>query len=92
MPGTRLDALAARYWETFLETHPLFATAVGDRRYDDRLADPTDEGVAAVRARLVALLAEVDALDAPDAMRWTPTRRTPTRGRGRRTRWTPEPA
>ena len=27
----RLGALAAAYWDTFLETHPLFATAVGDR-------------------------------------------------------------
>ena len=45
-----LDALAAEYWETYLETHPLFATAIGDQRFDDRLPDPTPEGSAAVRA------------------------------------------
>jgi hypothetical protein len=27
-----LDALARGYWDTYLETHPLFATAIGDPR------------------------------------------------------------
>ncbi len=58
-----LDALAAEYWETYLEVSPLFATAVGDARYDDRLSDPTPEGTATSRARFEALLARTDALD-----------------------------
>jgi uncharacterized protein (DUF885 family) len=62
-PRARLGALAGAYWDTFLETHPLSATAVGDRRYDDRLADPTEAGVAAARARFAGLLAEVEALE-----------------------------
>ncbi|MDP2350159.1 MAG: DUF885 domain-containing protein [Chloroflexota bacterium] len=61
--GTTLGALAGAYWETFLETHPLFATALGDPRFDDRLADPTPAGIAAARARYTGLLADVDAID-----------------------------
>jgi uncharacterized protein (DUF885 family) len=66
-PRTRLDALGGTYWEAYLETHPLFATAIGDARYDDQLSDPTDSGVATTRARFAGLLDELDALDAMDA-------------------------
>ena len=52
--SARLDGLARRYWKTFLETAPvtlvfdggaggpLFATALGDHRYDARVrcSDP----------------------------------------------------
>ena len=62
MARTALGALAGSYWETFLETHPLFATALGDPRFDDRLADPTPAGIAAARGRFAELLADVDAL------------------------------
>jgi len=55
-----LEALAAEYWETYLETHPMFATTIGDVRYDDRLADPTPEGSAAMATRFEALLARAD--------------------------------
>jgi uncharacterized protein (DUF885 family) len=58
-----LARLAAEYWDTFLETHPLFATAVGDARFDDRLSDPTPEGTAAARARFAALRDRAAALD-----------------------------
>jgi len=58
-----LARLAAEYWDTFLETHPLFATAVGDDRFDDRLSDPTPEGIAAARARFAALRDRAAALD-----------------------------
>src|SRR5262249_33604536 len=61
-PG-ELDALAAEYWDTYLETHPLFATAIGDSRYDDILPDPTPQGTALTRARYLALLDRVNALD-----------------------------
>ena len=62
-PRTRLDALAAEYWDTYLESHPLFATTVGDPRYDDRLPDPTPEGTGATLARFAALRQRVEALD-----------------------------
>lgn len=36
---TELDRLAEAYWEKYLERHPVHATALGDRRFDDRLDD-----------------------------------------------------
>ncbi|MEE8594238.1 MAG: DUF885 family protein, partial [Gemmatimonadota bacterium] len=39
-----LAALGERYWEWHLETSPRSATSIGDRRYDDRLADITLTG------------------------------------------------
>jgi len=56
-----LDALAATYWDAFLEANPLFATAIGDPRFGGLLPDPTPEGAAAERDRLAALLTEADA-------------------------------
>ena len=35
-----------RYWEDLLEVEPLLGTQVGDERYDDRLPDPSPEGLA----------------------------------------------
>jgi uncharacterized protein (DUF885 family) len=40
-------ALVDRYWEGLLETEPLLGTQVGDERYDDRLPDPSEAGIAA---------------------------------------------
>ncbi len=59
-----IDGLAATYWDTFLESNPLFATTLGDARFDGRLPDPTPKGQAAARARYAAILAEAEALDA----------------------------
>ncbi len=39
--------LADRFWEGFLERQPLYATLLGDERYDDRLDDPGPAGRAA---------------------------------------------
>lgn len=39
-----IDKLAAEYWEFRLLDEPLFATQLGDRRYDDRLSDITPRG------------------------------------------------
>jgi uncharacterized protein (DUF885 family) len=64
-PATRpIDGLAATYWDAFLEANPLFATTLGDPRFDGRLPDPTPEGQAAVRASYAAILAQAEALDA----------------------------
>src|SRR6184192_1116708 len=42
---SRVRELADRYWDRFLELEPLFATQVGDERFDDRLPDPSAEGL-----------------------------------------------
>ena len=44
----RAVALADRFWEELLEREPIFATAIGDERYDDRLPDIGEEGRGAV--------------------------------------------
>ena len=49
---TALDRLADAYWEAFLRRHPTFATALGDRRFDDRLEDNSSEANQAWRALL----------------------------------------
>jgi uncharacterized protein (DUF885 family) len=42
-----VHAFADRAWESFLALNPLWATAQGDERWDDRLDDPGPEGRAA---------------------------------------------
>jgi uncharacterized protein (DUF885 family) len=49
---TALDRLADAYWDAFLRRHPAFATALGDRRLDDRLEDHSAEANDAWRAFL----------------------------------------
>jgi uncharacterized protein (DUF885 family) len=49
---TALDRLADAYWEAFLRRHPTFATAIGDRRFDDRLEDESAAAKDAWRAML----------------------------------------
>jgi uncharacterized protein (DUF885 family) len=51
------------YWNRFLAVEPLFATAVGDARFDDVLPDPSEEGRAErqrVHAGLLEAAAGVD--------------------------------
>ena len=43
----QFDALADKAWEGILAQEPLMGTFVGDERYDDRLADPSETGRAA---------------------------------------------
>jgi uncharacterized protein (DUF885 family) len=68
-----LDRLTAEYWESYLEANPLNATAIGDPRFDDRLADHTPAGSAATIRRFEALLARADSIDPADE---TPAERT----------------
>jgi uncharacterized protein (DUF885 family) len=59
---TALDRLADAYWEAFVRRNPTFATALGDRRFDDRLEDYSSEANNAWRALLEAFeheLAEI---------------------------------
>jgi len=62
-PFPDILALADEYWQAFVEFSPVSATAIGDRRYDDRLDDPSPAANAAHRRRLGALRARTGALD-----------------------------
>jgi uncharacterized protein (DUF885 family) len=66
--GKRLAQLADAYWEAAIAFAPVTATAIGDRRFDDRMPDPTPEAAAAQLGRLTALLADVDALAPVEAL------------------------
>src|SRR5215510_12422204 len=46
-PDDAARDLAERFWEHILEEEPLIGTSVGDERYDDRLPDPSEDGLAA---------------------------------------------
>jgi uncharacterized protein (DUF885 family) len=62
-PSDQLEALATRAWDAILEAEPLYATAIGDRRFDDRLPPVTPSDRAAVVARLRTLHAEAAILN-----------------------------
>ena len=57
-----VNALADRYWQAYLEQHPLLATMYGDDRWDDRMDDPSPAGRAAAAALRQRTLAELVAL------------------------------
>jgi uncharacterized protein (DUF885 family) len=57
-----LAQAAADYWSAHLERHPVEATAIGDNRFGDRLADPSPEATAAALAELDALAARLDGI------------------------------
>ncbi|QQG48891.1 MAG: DUF885 domain-containing protein [archaeon] len=42
--AAELATAAADYWETVLEENPIFATVIGDRRFDSRLSDISPAG------------------------------------------------
>ncbi len=63
---TALDQLADDYWQAWLVRHPVAATALGDRRYDDRLEDESPEGRAAWRQELDDLERRLGALEATE--------------------------
>jgi uncharacterized protein (DUF885 family) len=69
---TDLDRLAADAWEAWLEHDPLFATSVGDTRFDTRLPDIAEADEAASRARFVSLLGRLDDLPADDGSSGAP--------------------
>ncbi|HEU4571881.1 MAG TPA: DUF885 domain-containing protein [Candidatus Limnocylindrales bacterium] len=58
-----LAALADEYWQQFLADEPIFATAIGERRYDDRLPARSPDALADRRRRLANLLERVGAVD-----------------------------
>src|SRR5207247_3855637 len=56
-------ALADRFWEDFLRLDPLVATEIGDERYDDRLPDPSEAGIAERAAVARSALDDLQAID-----------------------------
>jgi uncharacterized protein (DUF885 family) len=69
--SSRVDDLADRFWDWFLETQPLWATVLGDDRYDDRWDDPSAAGrqreITAINQLLIdAQAIDSDALDSND--------------------------
>ena len=66
--STALGELAADYWNAWLERHPVFATQLGDRRFDERLDDDSANARDAWRGQVDAFgrrLAEADTQDDP---------------------------
>ena len=59
----RARALADRFWEELLEREPIFATAIGDERYDDRLPDIGEAGRARAEAQNSAALRDLAEID-----------------------------
>jgi uncharacterized protein (DUF885 family) len=55
-------SLAAEYWNWHLEQHPIAATEIGDRRFDDRLPDLTPEAREREIAWLRAMRVRVETL------------------------------
>ena len=51
-----LARLADETWDGSMAAQPIFATSIGDARFDDRLPDNTPDAVAAERRRLTDLL------------------------------------
>ena len=65
-PDTTLHRIAADYWEAFLERHPTYATAIGDRRFDDRLEDDSPAAREAWRSQLDAFERALEGTDSGD--------------------------
>lgn len=61
-PSTDLAKLADEYWQGSLEAWPTMATSVGDKRYDDRLADISPAGREKERRRIEGLLSRARAI------------------------------
>ena len=55
--------LADRFWQWFLSRSPIYATVLGDERYDDRLPDVTDFARAEERSALRGFLEDAKAVE-----------------------------
>ncbi|HYM81961.1 MAG TPA: DUF885 domain-containing protein [Candidatus Limnocylindria bacterium] len=62
-PSEDLAKLCEEYWEGHLRAHPTSATAIGDRRYDDRLDDNSPAGRTREQQRLESMRKRVTAID-----------------------------
>jgi uncharacterized protein (DUF885 family) len=55
--------LAERFWERLLELEPIIGTYIGDERYDDRLPDPSENGLEERRRFYSGSLADLERID-----------------------------
>lgn len=62
-PNAAVNELADRFWDGVLERDPVYATILGDDRFDDRLPDLGAAGRAADAAAYRETLADADAID-----------------------------
>ncbi|HTI29748.1 MAG TPA: DUF885 domain-containing protein [Methylomirabilota bacterium] len=62
-PNAAVNELADRFWDGVLERDPVYATILGDDRWDDRLPDLGAAGRAADEAAYRETLAEAEAID-----------------------------
>ncbi len=58
-----LAELADEYWQAYLAFSPVSATAIGDRRFDDRMDDASPEALQAQRQRLAAFRGRAEAIE-----------------------------
>jgi uncharacterized protein (DUF885 family) len=63
-PAEALERFLEAEWERTLEENPTWASALGDRRWNDRWPDLSAEAIAASHAKDVEALARLDAIDA----------------------------
>jgi uncharacterized protein (DUF885 family) len=61
-PNTAINEIADRFFDGVLERSPIFATILGDERWNDRLPDLGEAGRAADAAAYRAVLAEAEAI------------------------------
>src|SRR5918999_1208157 len=66
-PNAAVNALAARFWDGILERDPMWATILGDERFNDRWPDLGPEGRAADDAAYRSTLAEASDIP-PDGL------------------------
>jgi uncharacterized protein (DUF885 family) len=59
-----LAQLLADHWDGLMERAPVWATVLGDRRFDDRIGDNSKAGILEYRAWRDGLIARADALPA----------------------------
>jgi uncharacterized protein (DUF885 family) len=64
--NTELKRCMEEYWEFFLEQNPLFATYIGDHRYNERLEDRSEESFTRQAAFYGKLLERLKAINGPD--------------------------
>ena len=62
--STALADLAAEVWEQVIAAQPVYATAIGDRRFDDRLRANDPGAIDRESAELATLAARAQAIDA----------------------------
>jgi uncharacterized protein (DUF885 family) len=61
-PNAAINQLADRFWEGVLERDPLYATVLGDERYNDRWPDLGPKGRAADEAALREMVSDARAI------------------------------